>query len=228
VFIFTPFLCILKIKYMFSEQLNLFQKSLRNELEIKENGLDLLYYESFISPKLATYYFNELKKRIEWKRGVIWIYDKIYESPRLSSWHGDFESHAELLVEDIPLSPWNPILDTLKTQLSFQLNLEFNAAFLNFYRDENDSVAWHSDKEKISGKNPTIVLLSLGEERIFQMRHKYNKKIKSKTFHLKNGSVLIMRGTSQTYWQHTLPKLNYPCKERMSVTFRNILLNDKN
>ena len=209
---------------MSNNQLHLFQKEIREELAIKENGLDLLYYESFLSPKLAQYYYEKLLEQISWQRGVIWIYDKLYESPRLSSWHGDFGNDSELLVEDIPLAPWNPILDTLKTQLSFKLNLHFNAAFLNYYRDENDSVAWHSDKEKISGKNPTIVLLSLGEERIFQMRHKYKKNIKRKTFHLKNGSVLIMRGTSQAYWQHALPKLKHPCKGRVSVTFRTVIL----
>jgi len=94
---------------------------------------------------------------------------------------------------------------------------------LNYYRDGKDSMGWHADDEKELGKNPVIGSVSFGESRVFQMRHKYRKEIKRVDIPLSNGSFLLMKGTTQHFWQHQIPKTSKDLKSRINLTFRIII-----
>jgi alkylated DNA repair dioxygenase AlkB len=81
-----------------------------------------------------------------------------------------------------------------------------------------DSMSWHQDDEKEMGKNPIIASVNFGATRQFEMRHIQTKeKIK---FDLEHGSLLIMLGETQHYWQHQLPKLKRPLGSRINLTYR--------
>ena len=54
----------------------------------------------------------------------------------------------------------------------------FTTVLLNQYRNEKDSNGWHADNEKELGRNPIVASISLGEERIFQLKHNTKKEIK--------------------------------------------------
>jgi 2OG-Fe(II) oxygenase superfamily len=41
---------------------------------------------------------------------------------------------------------------------------------------------------------------------------------------LENGSLLIMKGTTQTFWQHSVPKTAKIASPRINLTFRTIFL----
>jgi len=94
---------------------------------------------------------------------------------------------------------------------------------LNYYRDGKDSMGWHSDDEKELGRNPVIGSVSFGESRVFQMRHKFKKDIKKVDVELKDGSFLLMKGTTQYFWQHQIPKSKRELKSRINLTFRVIV-----
>ncbi|MBU2060484.1 MAG: alpha-ketoglutarate-dependent dioxygenase AlkB, partial [Bacteroidetes bacterium] len=98
----------------------------------------------------------------------------------------------------------------------------FNAVLLNLYRDGNDSVAWHSDKENNTGKNPTIASITFGETRIFKLRHKFNKELAVIEIPLHHGSFLLMSGTTNTFWQHQVPKTVKQILPRINLTFRQV------
>ncbi|MFT5812390.1 MAG: alkylated DNA repair dioxygenase AlkB [Psychroserpens sp.] len=62
-------------------------------------------------------------------------------------------------------------LRALKAKASNYCQHYFNAVLANLYRNQQDSVGWHSDDEPELGKMPTIASLSFGAEREFQLKH---------------------------------------------------------
>jgi alkylated DNA repair dioxygenase AlkB len=83
-------------------------------------------------------------------------------------------------------------------------------------------MGWHADDEKELGINPIIASLSLGQTRKFQVKHKLTKNLNLNLL-LTHGSLLLMRGEMQHYWQHAIPKSKNSCDQRINLTFRNIL-----
>jgi alkylated DNA repair dioxygenase AlkB len=96
----------------------------------------------------------------------------------------------------------------------------FNSVLLNLYRDGNDSISWHTDAEPELGRNPIIASVNFGETRLFQLRHRYTKE--KVTIELIHGSLLIMKGELQHFWQHQVPKTSKKVNARINLTFRTI------
>ena len=88
-------------------------------------------------------------------------------------------------------------------------------------RDGSDSMGFHADDEPELGRNPIVPSLSLGGTRRFVLRH--NQSRRKIEYDLSHGSLLLMAGTLQHFWQHCLPKTAEPVGERINLTFRKIL-----
>lgn len=99
--------------------------------------------------------------------------------------------------------------------------VSFNSCLLNLYHNGEEGMAWHSDDERSLGKNTTIASLSFGAERKFCFKHKITKTTVS--IMLGNGSLLVMKGATQTNWLHSLPKTKKVSSPRINLTFRNIV-----
>ena len=82
-------------------------------------------------------------------------------------------------------------------------------------------MAWHSDGEKDLKKNGAIASLSFGAERKFAFKHKQTGEVVN-TF-LEHGSLLVMKGTTQTHWLHRLPPTTKVTTPRINLTFRTII-----
>jgi alkylated DNA repair dioxygenase AlkB len=91
----------------------------------------------------------------------------------------------------------------------------FNSALLNYYRDGNDSVAWHSDKEEILGKEPIIASVSFGQVRNFDIRNKLNHR-EQYSVKLEHGSFLLMKAGLQERWEHRIAKSARPMGPRVN------------
>ena len=100
--------------------------------------------------------------------------------------------------------------------------IRMSAGSLNYYRSGNDSVSWHSDDEEELGKLPIIGSLSFGGVRRFRFRNKRNKNL-TQTYELQNGSLLLMKGATQKFWEHEVPKTKKKVKGRINLTFRFIV-----
>jgi alkylated DNA repair dioxygenase AlkB len=156
--------------------------------------------------------------RIQYNYGGKSIY-----APRLVAWYGDegavykYSGHR-----NIPL-PWTPLLKEIRDSLLRKTGgYYFNSVLLNLYRNEKDSVAWHSDDEPEIGPsddNRAITSLSFGATRRFLIRNKTDKKEKYE-FLLENGSLLMMLGETQSYYEHSIPKTTKSVGERLNLTFR--------
>ena len=84
-----------------------------------------------------------------------------------------------------------------------------------------ESMAWHSDGEKDLKKDGAIASLSFGAERKFGFKHKHTQEKVMLT--LEHGSMLIMKGTTQTNWLHRLPPTKSVLLPRINLTFRFIV-----
>ena len=173
-----------------------------------------------IYPSVITTDFESLKNSIAWKHEKIKLFGRWILQPRLTAWYGDEGTdYVYSGLKNIP-NPWNATLLNLKGQAEDLSHTKFNSVLLNYYRDGQDSMGWHQDNEKALGVDPTIASLSFGASREFQLRHKLDKSIPTVKSYLENGSLLIMRGKTQQFWQHQVPKTKKNIGERINLTFR--------
>lgn len=100
----------------------------------------------------------------------------------------------------------------------------YNACLLNLYHNGNEGMGWHSDGEKDLKKNGAIASLSFGAERKFTFKHKEDKQIVS--LQLELGSLLVMKGSTQSHWLHRLPPTTKIETPRINLTFRTIVHQD--
>ena len=79
-------------------------------------------------------------------------------------------------------------------------------------------MAWHSDDEPTLNKHSGIASYSFGAERKFAFKHKITgTKVEIR---LENGSLLLMKDETQTYWLHRLPPTKKVANPRINLTFR--------
>jgi len=183
---------------------------------------DLLFFPHFLSPRESADYQATLRTTMQWEQSTINLYGKSLKIPRLNAWYGDEDSHYHYSGKHFIPHRWTPELLEIKQAVEHVAEHAFNSVLLNCYRDGQDSVAWHSDDEQELGQNPVIASLSLGGERLFYLRHKTNKALPVTKIALTAGSLLIMRSTTQHYWQHQIPKTKKACHERLNLTFRQV------
>ena len=166
---------------------------------------------------------HRLIDEISWRAESIVVWGKTYSQPRLIAWYGDAgKNYTYSGIELTPL-PWTAALLDIKSRVEAAARMNFNSVLLNYYRDHRDSMGMHSDDEPELGERPVLASLSLGEERIFILKHKREKALKPVRVQLASGSLLLMKGETQRYWKHAIEKETRPCGPRVNLTFRRIL-----
>mgnify|MGYP000026460035 FL=1 len=200
---------------------NLFSNQEPQKRELKLPDAEVVFYESFFSEIESKKIFKALKENIDWQQNEIKLFGKIHLEPRLTAWYGT-KAYAYSGIEMQPKDFTKEILQ-IKNRVEEATNLCFNSCLLNYYRDGKDSMGWHQDNEKELGKNPAIASVSFGQERPFQMKHIENRPLKKVDILLSNGSLLLMKGAMQHFWQHKIPKTTRIIDERINLTFRKIL-----
>ncbi len=101
-----------------------------------------------------------------------------------------------------------------------ECGIVFDRVLLNYYRDGNDSVAWHSDTLPADGRHHAIASVTFGETRIFKVRHKSGKGVGRLEIPLTHGSLLLMGETVQDHYEHHVPKTSRKVGARINLTFR--------
>jgi len=178
------------------------------------------YYGKILTSLESNNYFDNLLNTIEWKNDQSIIYEKLIVTKRKVAWYGDtdFEySYSNTIKRALP---WTKDLLDLKAIIEEKTNEKFNSCLLNLYHDGNEGMGWHSDAEKELKKNGAIGSLSFGAERKFIFKHKETNE--SISVILENGSLLVMKDTTQSNWQHRLPPTKRIIRPRINLTFRTI------
>jgi len=170
--------------------------------------------------EIGTEEFSKIKfKNIKWKHEKIKLYGKEVYVPRYSAWYGDEGKSYTYSCLTMEANRWNEGLFQLKEKIEKVVNTHFNSVLLNWYRDGEDYMSWHSDDEKELGQNPIIASINFGASRRFLLRRKDDEKIKVE-IPLKHNTLLVMKGELQHFWKHAVPKEKKIKEHRINLTFR--------
>ncbi len=207
------------------EQFDLFGNVIKNDSATKikvglnkiNNG-EFIFEPNFFNVDESKLFLENLKNKILWKQESMNMYGKQINFPRLTSWYGENDKPYSFSGIKLNPNPWSNELIAIKQKIEPVSNTVFNSVLLNLYRDGKDSISWHTDAEKELGKNPIIASVNFGATRKFQLRHIETKE--KLEIDLSNGSLLIMQGELQHFWQHQVPKTNSLISERINLTFR--------
>ncbi|CAG9939261.1 unnamed protein product [Clonostachys rosea f. rosea IK726] len=221
--------------------------------------LDLLYFQPYIPPYMAKEFFQFLRSelpfyRVEYdiKRGGISTHIK---TPRWTTVFGldetsrfdqdgivvDSKTGAKATDASYSKYPPRPIpqcLDGLRKTVESATGCKFNFCLVNYYASGSDSISYHSDDERFLGPDPAIASFSLGARRDFLMKHKpapsqeqTDEMSDSKPLKLPlaSGEMVLMRGTTQSKWLHSIPKRtgkNQDDGGRINITFRRAMIKE--
>jgi alkylated DNA repair dioxygenase AlkB len=182
------------------------------------DGGTLLFDPHFLSPEQADELFNVLKTQVPWSHGQ-GPFGRPF--PRLIAYYADPGVNYTYSGVTHQAQPWLEALAEVRRRVEEVAGAPFNSLLLNYYRDGQDRIGWHTDAEPELGLNPIVPSVSLGATRRFLLRHKRTRE--QRVFDMPHGSLLLMGGTCQHYWLHSLPKTRSPAGERINLTFRHIL-----
>jgi alkylated DNA repair dioxygenase AlkB len=186
-------------------------------LTVIENG-EYIFYPNFFSKAESDSFLKNLRSNIVWKQESMNMYGKKIDFPRLTAWYGNNDKPYSFSGITLQPLPWSSEILSIKSKIEPVAKTAFNSVLLNLYRDGNDSISWHTDAEKELGTNPVIASVNFGATRKFQLRHiKTKEKLEIELTH---GSLLIMQGELQHFWQHQVPKTSKVVGERINLTFR--------
>jgi alkylated DNA repair dioxygenase AlkB len=182
---------------------------------------EIIYYPQFFEKEQADKIYTELLQDIAWQQDNITIFGKTHPQPRLTALYGNEGKPYSYSNIKMQPHPWNSLLQKIKYYIEETTGCQFTTVLLNQYRDGKDSNGWHADNEKELGVNPIIASLSFGSERVFQLKHNTIADAK-KSIVLEHGSLLLMKGSTQHFWKHQIPKTAKPIGTRINLTFRSI------
>jgi alkylated DNA repair dioxygenase AlkB len=176
------------------------------------------YFGPVLTPKLANHFYHQLLNTIDWRNDEARIFGKQYITKRKVAWYGDFGYSYTYSNSTKVALPWTQDLLELKKVVEDLSGFTYNSCLLNLYHSGDEAMGWHSDDEKSLTKNSCIASLSLGAERKFSFKHKNSGQTVS--LNLENGSLLLMKNETQTYWLHRLNKSTKIKQPRVNLTFR--------
>lgn len=191
------------------------------EQRIKLNGGELIYRPNYVSDD--EHLFQQLQSQLNWQQPELQLFGRRHKTPRLVAFVGDSGVAYQYTGHLHTAAPWPKSLDNLRDKLGRDYGVEFNCALLNYYRNGDDSMGYHSDDEAELGSAPVVASISLGGARDFLLRSKNTEQRDPQKIMLESGSLLLMLPPTQRFWQHALPKRKRQDRPRINLTFRQIL-----
>lgn len=203
-------------------QIDLFNLKIDTERNLLPTGGTVNYFGKIFSDEEASRYYEILLNTIDWKNDEAIIFGKRIVTKRRVAWYGsqEFEYTYSKITKKANL--WTTELLLLKKLIEKKTGETFNSCLLNLYHSGEEGMAWHSDDEKDLKKNGAIASVSFGAERKFAFKHKQTKE--TIALNLAHGSLLIMKGATQTNWLHRLPPTKKVDEARINLTFRTIII----
>ena len=195
----------------------------KNSILIKADNLSVEYIENFFDFDQSQLYMKHLTNDIKWKREKIRMWGKEIVTKKRIAWYADEGKSYTYSGSTFHPDQWNELLLEIKKYVEQYIKFQFNSVLLNEYPNGKVGMGWHSDNERELGIDPIIASLSFGANRDFIFKHKTDKSFENIKIHLKSGSLLLMLGSTQHHWKHSLPKRLKVREPRINLTFRKIL-----
>ena len=194
-----------------------FDESPRN---ILPKGGIVLDYGKVIANEKANNFYKHLFENIAWKNDEAIIFGKRIITKRKVAWYGEKQFDYTYSNATKVALPFTTELLLLKNIVEEKTSETYNSCLLNLYHSGAEGMAWHSDGEKDLKKNGAIASLSFGAARKFGFKHKETKE--TVYLILEHGSLIVMKGETQTNWLHRLPPTTKVHRPRINLTFRTI------
>ncbi|EGG20155.1 hypothetical protein DFA_07275 [Cavenderia fasciculata] len=190
------------------------------ETLLKDNAR-VRFCSRFLTSELSTYLYQHLREDLglNYEHSKIKMYGKEIFIPRLQSWMSSPTDNPPSLFQKQPAREWSVPMLHLKHQLESLLGQTFDYVLINYYRDGNDYIGYHSDGEAKKEAFNVIASVSLGTTRRFILRNNKDNKEKVE-YSLNNGSLLVMDRDTQSTWKHQVPKQPKVLTPRINLTFR--------
>jgi hypothetical protein len=139
---------------------------------------------------------------VTWTQPVVKMYDREVLTPRLVA----------------RIDPGvHPVIHGLIESLSDRYAVGLDQVSAGWYRDGDDSVAFHGDRVARERVEAIVATVSLGDARRFLIRPKSGGD--SLGFSLGHGDLVVMRGSCQRTWEHAVPKAS-SAGPRIALMFR--------
>lgn len=177
------------------------------------------YHGAVLDAAEARRCFADLQQQVPWQPEEVVLFGRRIVTSRLVAWYGDNGCLYRYSGTTKQALPWNGVLLELKNRVEERCAARFNACLLNFYHHGGEGMGWHSDDEAALARQAPIASLSLGAERSFRFKHKH-RPAPPVSVRLEHGSLLVMRGATQSHWLHCLPKSKRVTEPRINLTFR--------
>lgn len=176
------------------------------------------YYGKIFKDAEANTLFQQLLNTIHWKQDEVMMYGKRIITKRKTAWYGD--DVFEYVYSGIGRKaiPWTDELKRIRSLVELTSKESYNACLLNLYHTGEEAMSWHSDNEKTLKPDAAIASVSFGAERKFSFRHRQTKETVSLL--LEQGSLLVMKGATQSHWLHQMPAARRIKNVRINLTFR--------
>ena len=152
----------------------------------------------------ADAFFDRLLRETNWHHQRRMMYERVVEVPRLVATPCESSGSFALLRN---------ISEALTTHYGQSLD----SVSLALYRDGSDSVAPHGDKIGRRFREPIVAIVSVGAPRRFNLKPKGGGA--GLRYSLGWGDLLVMGGTCQRTWLHSVPKAAHALP-RISIMFR--------
>jgi alkylated DNA repair dioxygenase AlkB len=185
----------------------------------------VLYFPNFLGVDSQLIYSDYFLKNIDWEPDKVRIYDKIILTKRKIAWFSENEITYDYSGFSRKANSWDPKIYEIQQLILYRFETKFNSCLMNLYADGTESMSWHDDSSQLR-PDSSVAIVSLGASRMIKFRAKQDKS-KHHQVLLESGSLLLMSGKTQTFWQHQIPKMQTVKFSRISLTFRDIQIKGK-
>ena len=193
---------------------DLSNKAVRNDLD--EHSF-LEYYESYFDATTADELFNELTRDdFPWERQTI----RGVLTRRANAWFANDQRFVYRYTGQTWLpNPFTPAIFTICDRLEELCQCGLNCALGALYPDGQAAVSWHDDNDFPSFPDTPIATVSFGSERRFKIRRKSDHEVVAQ-YDIAHGSVVIMGGALQRYYDHAIQKTSKKVGPRVNLSYR--------
>jgi alkylated DNA repair dioxygenase AlkB len=188
-------------------------------LDDSQRGAWVTYEENFLTHPEVDVWLTRLVQSLPFVQESPVMFGKPMPVRRKSCAMGDHNTRYRYSGIERQACAWPQGFEALLARLHTKLGVRFNFALCNLYEDGGVGLGWHADDESDLVASAPIASLSLGAARDFALRLGKSGSACT-TVNLASGSLLVMGGTTQRYYQHRVP-LRVRCREaRLNLTFR--------
>jgi len=176
---------------------------------------------NYLSPEEANNLFHHYLNTINFIQGKVKVYGKTCDTPRVQYFMGD-DHVKEFNYSRVSnaVYPWDQPTRSLRDRVQRETVHQFDSALLNYYRNDNDYIAYHMDAEVVND-NGTIIVIALGSTRRFYFKNnETNFVVKTE---MRPGDCLVVCGDINQKWKHSVPKQK-GVGPRISITFRRLVI----